>query len=110
MTNGSKIELLEKIRKNEAIIRELEENFKKLKEEVFEYKISDSYSVKAKDIDKTDNDRLFLLKILSDEKFRMKVAISLSKSRKELCEITGINERTLYRKLQSFDLQNEPYK
>jgi hypothetical protein len=66
------------------------------------------YTVTAKKVDKNDNDRLFLLKIIGDEKFRLKTAISLSRNRKHLSEITGIEERTLFRRIKKYGLQNEP--
>lgn len=44
------------------------------------------------------------MRLLRDEKYRIEVALSISKSKKEACVKLGMGERTFYRKLAEYNL------
>lgn len=53
-----------------------------------------------------DTSKYDLKKLLSDESYRYRIAITLSKTNKEACSLLNTTERTFYRKLKEYRLTN----
>jgi len=94
MAKEIKAYLLERIDFNEDKIRECLKDFEKLRTEV-------------KDTAFSIEDFPDVMKLLSDEKYRMETAIKLTSNKKAAFELLRMNERTFYRKLIVYNINQK---